>query len=119
VEAGLSWSIGKRRRTEGGFLGAVRIQRELDKGPQRRRVGLRPEGRQPAREGTAIHAHDGRVLGAITSGGFGPTAGGPIAMGYVAADRAEPGTRVELLVRSKPLPASIVPLPFVPHSYKR
>jgi aminomethyltransferase len=119
VEAGLTWSIGKRRRTEGGFPGAERIQRELAEGPSRKRVGLLPEGRAPAREGAEITTPDGRVVGRVTSGGFGPTVGGPVAMGYVEPGLAVPGTELALIVREKPLPARVVALPFVPHRYVR
>ena len=119
VEAGLAWSIGKRRRQEGGFPGAARIQRELAEGPPRRRVGILPDGKAPAREGTAVLNADGDKIGTVTSGGFGPTAGRPVAMGYVAADAAEIGRPVSLLVRGKARPATIVKLPFVPHNYHR
>ena len=119
VEAGLAWSIGKRRRANGGFPGAARIQRELADGPRRRRVGILPDGRAPAREGTAVLNANGEEIGTVTSGGFGPTAGGPVAMGYVAAEAAETGRPVLLLVRGKPRPATIVKLPFVPHTYHR
>jgi aminomethyltransferase len=119
VEAGLAWSIQKRRREEGGFPGDQRIRRELAEGPSRVRVGIRPEGRAPAREGTPIAAADGREVGTVTSGGFGPSVGGPIAMGYVARGASAPGTSLRLTVRGKPLAASIAPLPFVPHRYKR
>jgi len=83
------------------------------------RVGLKPEGRAPAREGAEIRAADGTVIGKVTSGGFGPTIGGPIAMGYVQRRFADPGTPVVLIVRGKELPASVVALPFVPHRYHR
>ena len=119
VEAGLAWSIGKRRRQEGGFPGAARIRRELAEGPRRRRVGIQPDGRAPAREGTAVLDADGAEIGSVTSGGFGPTAGGPVAMGYVAAEAAEIGRPVSLLVRGKPRPATIVRLPFVPQNHHR
>jgi aminomethyltransferase len=119
VEAGLSWSIGKRRKSDGGFFGAARIQRELRDGPSRKRVGIKPEGRAPAREGAAIQASDGTRIGAVTSGGFGPTLNAPIAMGYVEARYAELGTPLSLMVRDKSLPAAVAPLPFVPHTYKR
>jgi aminomethyltransferase len=119
VEAGLAWSIQKRRRAEGGFPGAERIQRELAEGPSRRRVGLLPEGRAPAREGTEIRSADGDAIGTVTSGGFGPTVNGPIAMGYVSQRFAEPGTPVVLVVRGKELVARVVALPFVPHRYHR
>jgi aminomethyltransferase len=119
VEAGLAWSIPKRRRDEANFPGAGRILAELAEGPKRLRVGLKPEGRAPARAGTEIRASDGAVIGRITSGGYGPTVGGPIAIGYVERRYAEPGTPVLLAVREKELPARVTPLPFVPHRYHR
>ena len=119
VEAGLAWSIQKRRREEGGFPGAARLQRELRDGPSRRRVGIRPEGRAPAREGAEILAASGEMIGAVTSGGFGPTVNGPIAMGYVTSAHAKTGTKLQLVVRGKPLPAEVVTLPFAPHRYVR
>ena len=119
IEAGLAWSLQKRRRLEGGFPGAPRIQRALAQGAARRRVGLRPDGRAPAREGAEIVDAQGNSIGVVTSGGFGPSVGAPIAMGYVAAAFAAPGIAVSLVVRGKPLPARIVPLPFHPHAYFR
>jgi aminomethyltransferase len=119
VEAGLTWSIQKRRREQGGFPGYERIRREIAEGPSRLRVGILPEGRAPAREGTPITTLDGRDVGIITSGGFGPTVGGPIAMGYVVRDAAETGTGLHLTVRGRPLPAKVAAMPFVPHRYKR
>jgi len=119
VEAGLAWSIQKRRRSQGGFPGVRRIQDELTNGAKRRRVGIRPDGRAPAREGTEILALSGERLGAITSGGFGPSVNAPIAMGYVPQGRAAAGTPVNLMVRGKALGASVTPLPFVPHRYAR
>jgi aminomethyltransferase len=119
IEAGLGWSIQKRRRSEGGFPGAARVQAELADGTARVRVGLLPEGRAPAREGTEIRASDGAAIGTVTSGGFGPTVGAPIAMGYVNRRFSEPGTPVMLVVRGKELLAKVVPLPFVPHRYRR
>lgn len=118
IEADLKWSIQKRRREEGGFPGALRIQRELRDGPSRLRVGIQPEGRQPAREGTEIFS-EGRTIGMITSGGFGPTAHGPVAMGYVETAFAKPETPVMLVVRGKELPARIAAMPFAPHRYFR
>ena len=118
VEAGLAWSIGKRRRETGGFTGSQRILHELNAGPSRHRVGLTPEGRAPAREGTAILGRDGARIGTVTSGGFGPTVGGPVAMGYVATGLDAPGTPVDLAVRDKLVPAAVTALPFVPHAYK-
>ncbi|HEX2528486.1 MAG TPA: glycine cleavage system aminomethyltransferase GcvT [Geminicoccus sp.] len=119
VEANLAWTIGKRRREGGGFPGAARILRELAQGPQRRLVGIKPEGRAPAREGTEIVAADGTPIGKITSGGFGPSVGAPVAMGYVASPHAAAGTPIQLLVRGKPLAATVVKLPFTPHRYAR
>jgi len=119
IEAGLAWSIQKRRRVEGGFPGAARIQKALAEGPARRRVGLRPDGRAPAREGAEIVDAAGAPLGAVTSGGFGPSVGAPIAMGYVASANAAPGAALSLVVRGKPLAARVSPLPFHPHAYHR
>ncbi len=117
VEAGLTWSIGKRRRAEGGFPGATRILREIAEGPARRRVGLRPEGKAPAREGAEIADAEGAVIGRVTSGGFGPSVSAPIAMGYVDAASCAPG--VDLLVRGKKLAARVTAMPFHPHAYFR
>jgi aminomethyltransferase len=119
VEAGLAWSIAKRRRETGGFPGAAVIQRQLAEGPARRRVGVRPEGRQPARDHSEIQDGAGHRIGEITSGGFGPSVNGPVAMGYVAAEAAKPGQALNLLVRGKPLPARVAALPFVKHNYHR
>ena len=119
IESGLRWSIQKRRRESGGFPGADRILREIRDGPARCRVGIKPDGRAPAREGTPIHDSEDNAIGEVTSGGFGPTTGGPVAMGYVDAAHQSIGTPVSLIVRGKALPASIVSLPFVAHNYKR
>jgi aminomethyltransferase len=119
IEAGLAWSIQKRRRVEGGFPGAARVQAALADGPRRKRVGLRLEGRAPARDGAEIVEESGANIGVVTSGGFGPSIGAPIAMGYVNAAHAAIGTKVGLLVRGKALPAIVAPLPFHPHAYFR
>lgn len=119
VEAGLAWSIQKRRRQEGGFAGAEVILRQLAEGTTRRLVGIRPEGRAPAREGSEIQDADGRTIGKVTSGGFGPSLGAPVAMGYVETEHAEPGRELSLIVRGKPLPARVAALPFVPRRYHR
>lgn len=119
VEGALTWSIQKRRREEGGFPGAARIRRELAEGAGRVRVGLLPEGRAPAREGAEIATPEGVVVGKVTSGGFGPTLNAPCAMGYVEKAHSTPGTRLDLIVRGKPLPAVVAPMPFVPNRYKR
>lgn len=122
VEAALSWSIGKARRTggdrAGGFPGAERVLRQLELGVRRLRVGLRPEGRAPMRGGTALSAAQGHV-GHVTSGGFGPSVQAPVAMGYVDATLAAPGTVLLGEVRGKALPVAVASLPFVPSSYKR
>jgi aminomethyltransferase len=119
VEAGLSWSISKRRREAGGFFGYEQVKRAIDHGPSRSRVGFLLEGKAPAREGSEIVTLGGQTIGRITSGGFAPSLGRPVAMGYVDAAHAAPGTHVCLIVRGKPLAAKIVSLPFVPHHYFR
>jgi aminomethyltransferase len=119
VEAALTWSIQKSRREKGGFPGADRIRREIKEGPARVRVGLKPAGRAPAREGTVVTTPDGREVGAVTSGGFGPTVNGPVAMGYITREFSQVGTELHLVVRGKPLLASVVAMPFAPHRYKR
>ena len=119
VEANLGFTIGKRRREEGGFAGAERILRELADGPKRLRVGILPEGRAPAREGTEIQSTDGKAIGIVTSGGFGPTVGAPVAMGYVDAAYAADGTELNLIVRGKALPARVAPMPFTPNNFYR
>jgi aminomethyltransferase len=119
IEASLSWAIQKRRKEEGGFPGADRIQKEIADGAARKLVGIRPEGRAPARQGVEVQCADGNTIGAITSGGFGPTVGAPVAMGYVSAGHGTPGEKVNLIIRGKAQPAEIVALPFVQQNYKR
>ena len=119
VEGALEWSIQKRRRLDGGFPGAARVQAELANGPTRRRVGLRLDGRQPAREGAEIADKQGRIVGRVTSGGFGPTLQAPVAMGLVETASAAPGTELDVLVRGKALPARVATLPFVPAGFRR
>jgi aminomethyltransferase len=119
IEADLAWTIQKRRRESGGFPGAAVILKQLAEGAPRKRVGLKPEGKAPAREHTPITTREGAPVGEVTSGGFGPTVGGPVAMGYVAASSAAPGTPVNLIVRDQPRPAAVAPLPFAPHRYHR
>jgi aminomethyltransferase len=119
IEAGLAWSIQKRRRQDGGFPGADRIQRELTNRPARRRVGLELAGKAPAREGAEVTSSDGRLIGRVTSGGFAPSLGRPIAMAYVESDFAVPGTELNIIVRGTPLPARVTQMPFVPHRYFR
>jgi aminomethyltransferase len=118
VSAGLEFAISKARRKQGGFPGAERILKLLDKGAPTRRVGLALEGRMAAREGAAVFAgHD--QVGTVTSGGFSPTLGHPVAMAYVDSAHASEGTALELEVRGKRLPARVVPMRFVPHRYHR
>jgi glycine cleavage system T protein (aminomethyltransferase) len=117
IEAGLAWSIQKRRRTDGGFPGFQRVRDELARGPSRKRVGIKPEGRAPAREGAEIQSTQGERIGVVTSGGFGPSVNAPVAMGYVQSAHAAPGTPVNLMVRGKALAASVAPMPFFPHRY--
>jgi aminomethyltransferase len=118
IEAGLLWSIGKERRTQGGFPGTAVVQKQIAEGAPRKRVGLLPDGKAIAREGAEI-VIAGKVLGKVTSGGFAPTLGRAVAMGYVDKAHSANGTRVELMVRGKPVPAEIVPMPFVKHAYYR
>ena len=118
IEAGLVFGINKRRRSEGGYPGAERINREIAEGTDRKWVGLKVEGRMPAREGAEVFAGSDKV-GTVTSGGFSPTLGYPIAMAYVARDYAAQGTAIEIEVRNKRLAAMVVPTPFVPHRYYR
>jgi len=119
IEAGLLWSIGKRRREEGGFLGADRIISEIANKPSRRRVGILPEGRAPARDHTEITDRNGTKIGTVTSGGFGPSVNGPIAMGYVATEHAAVDTSLQLTVRGKSLNSKVIKLPFVKQNYYR
>jgi aminomethyltransferase len=119
VEADLAFAIAKSRRETGGFPGAERILAELAQGPSRKRVGIRPAGRAPVREGAAILAPDGSEIGTVTSGGFGATVNAPVAMGYVVTAHAESGQSVEVSGRRGTEPAEIAALPFVPHRYVR
>jgi len=119
IEAGLLWSVGKERRVQGGFPGAAVVQKQIADGPSRRRVGLKPEGRTIAREGAEIVDGAGKVVGKVTSGGFGPSLNGPMAMGYVERAHAASGTKLALMVRGKPVAADVVPMPFVKHTYFR
>jgi aminomethyltransferase len=119
VEAGLAWTIGKRRREEGGFPGDAIIRRQLAEGTARQRVGIRPDGRAPVREGAVLTDGDGAEIGIVTSGGYGPSVGAPVAMGYIGAAHAASGTGVSAVVRGKPLAARVAGLPFVEHRYHR
>jgi aminomethyltransferase len=113
VEADLMWTIPKRRREAKDFPGADRIMTQFAEGTTRKRVGIKPEGKAPARDGTDIVDTEGKVIGKVTSGGFGPTVRGPVAMGYVEIAQSEADTEVGLMVRGQSRPAKIVPLPFI------
>jgi aminomethyltransferase len=125
VEGALEWSIQKSRRKGGlrvgGFLGADLIQAQLEQGAPRRRVGLKPEGRAPVREGAPLFADaaSSEPIGAVTSGGFGPSLNAPVAMGYLPTPLATPGGLVFAELRGQRLPLRISPMPFVPNTYKR
>ncbi|MDP6574093.1 MAG: glycine cleavage system aminomethyltransferase GcvT [Rhodospirillales bacterium] len=117
VEAALSWVISRRRRAEGGFPGADVILRQIAEGVERKRVGLHPDGKAPARAHTEVMDRQGNPIGEVTSGGFGPSVGGPIAMGYVNIEQARPEVPIDFIVRRKALPGRVVRLPFVEHRY--
>ncbi|MGM4988974.1 glycine cleavage system aminomethyltransferase GcvT [Tardiphaga sp. 841_E9_N1_2] len=125
VEGGLNWSIQKSRRTggarAGGFLGSDKILAQLDGGAPRKRIGLLPEGRAPVREGVLLFADatSTESIGSVTSGGFGPSLGAPIAMGYLPSAQAADRTTVYAELRGQRMPMKVSPMPFVPHSYKR
>ncbi len=123
VEAALRWALSKARRPEGarpgGYPGAEAIFAHLADGPPRRRVGLRPEGRAPVREGAELTDEEGRSVGRVTSGGFGPSVGGPVAMGYVDTGLTGAGTRLQALVRGKAQPVEVSRLPFVESRFFR
>lgn len=118
IGADLGFAIQKRRREEGGFIGHARVMKELADGPGSRRVGLKIEGRLPAREHAPIYAGDA-LVGEVTSGGFAPTVGAPIAMGWVSLPHAALDTALEIEVRGKRIAATVAPMPFVPHRYRR
>jgi aminomethyltransferase len=118
AEAGLMWSVPRSVREEGNYIGAAYLTGGLAKPLRRKRVGLKAEGRQPVRAGTILLDEDGAEIGYVTSGGFGPSAGFPVAMGYVAGDTS-PGRQLQADVRGKRLPVTIHPLPFIPHRYRK
>ncbi len=123
MEANLVWALSKARRAggarEGGFPGAEIILQQVAGGVARKRVGIQPEGRAPVRGGTELVDADARVIGKITSGGFGPTIGCPVAMGYVETSYAKIGLELQALVRGKPHPVKVAKLPFVQQRYYR
>ncbi len=116
AQAALMWSVGKRRKEAKDFPGAAITLNGL---PTIKRVGILPDGRAPAREGAEIADKQGRIIGKVTSGGFGPSLNAPVAMGYVESAFAVQGTEIDLMVRGKALPARIAPMPFVPNRYRR
>ena len=121
VEAALTWSIQKRRRAEGGFPGADRIGREIAEGVGRLRVGLKPAGPAPVRRGAPLYRDEtaSEPVGSVTSGGFGPTVGGPVAMGYVAPPCPPSGPALFAAVRGQRLPVTVTSPGFVPNRFKR
>lgn len=118
VEASLIWAVAKSRRERADFPGAAKILKQIADGPAQKRVGIKPHDKSPAREGAEI-VHEGEIVGVVTSGGFGPSFGAPVAMGYVRADLAKPGTPLELMVRGKARAAEVASLPFAPHRFHR
>ena len=123
VEASLAWALSKARRADGarpgGYPGADIVLRQLAEGAARKRVGLVVKDRMPVREGAELVDADGRVIGKVTSGGFGPTVGGPVAMGYVETAFAKLGTPLHAIVRGKPVPVEVAKTPFTPQRYYR
>jgi aminomethyltransferase len=119
VEANLKWVIAKRRREEKNFAGADKIMAQLANGTDRLRVGIKPEGKAPMREGTELVDATGRKIGIITSGGFGPSFEGPVAMGYVETAFAKTGTEINAMLRGAPRPCTVAATPFVKQSYKK
>jgi len=119
VEAGLQWAVPKARRgPDAGYRGAPVVARQLAEGPARRRVGLRPLGRRPVREGAELR-HDGATVGRVTSGGYSPVLAAPVAMGYVASALAATDTVLEAVTNDRAEPCRVVSLPFVPKDYHR
>ncbi len=125
VEAALTWAMQKVRRTggtrAGGFPGADVILAQLDDPAKvkRKRVGLKPEGRAPIREGVELVDANGAKVGIVTSGGFGPTVNAPVIMAFVDTSCAASGTKLNAMLRGMPTPVTVVDMPFAPHRYKR
>ncbi|MER9004964.1 glycine cleavage system aminomethyltransferase GcvT [Mesorhizobium sp. M0862] len=119
ASAGLMWAIPKDLRASGSFIGADALRSILERGPSQKRVGLKPDGRQPVRAGAALFHADGNPAGLVTSGGFGPSAGHPVAMGYVSTALANPGTKLFADVRGTKIPVDISSVPFTPHRYRK
>ena len=123
VEANLTWAISKRRKTDWDFLGAAPVRAAMENGPTETLVGIKVTGRAPARAGAEIRSaqgeSEGEAVGKITSGCFAPSLNAPVALGYVRTDCAKEGTELALMVREKPIPGVVAPLPFIPHRYAR
>lgn len=123
VESSLLWALSKSRRADGarpgGYPGAERVLAQISNGVERKRVGLSPKDRMPVREGTELLDMEGRRVGEVTSGGFGPTLNAPVAMGYVQTSMAQPGTHLQALVRGKAVAVDVARTPFVPQRYYR
>ncbi|WP_269929902.1 glycine cleavage system aminomethyltransferase GcvT [Aminobacter sp. HY435] len=119
ASAGLMWAIPKDLRADGNFIGRAALATILADGAKEKRVGLKPEGRQPVRSGAELFDADGQLIGRVTSGGFGPSAGFPVAMGYVSASLAKAGTRVFADVRGTKVPVDVHSLPFTQHRYRK
>ncbi|WP_217568503.1 glycine cleavage system aminomethyltransferase GcvT [Mesorhizobium sp. GbtcB19] len=119
ASAGLMWAIPKEVRAAGHFIGADALRSILDRGAPQKRVGLKPDSRQPVRAGAALVDADGNPAGHVTSGGFGPSTGHPVAMGYINTALAKPGTKLFADVRGTKIPVDIAALPFTPHRYRK
>ncbi|MDH4984894.1 glycine cleavage system aminomethyltransferase GcvT [Aminobacter anthyllidis] len=119
ASAGLMWAIPKDLRADGAFIGRAALATILADGAKEKRVGLKPEGRQPVRSGAELFDADGKLIGRVTSGGFGPSAGFPVAMGYVSTQLAKAGTRVFADVRGAKVPVDVHSLPFTQHRYRK
>ena len=119
ASASLMWAIPKDLRADGTFIGAEALRKIVADGPAEKRVGLKAEGRQPVRGGTALIDEAGNPAGRVTSGGFGPSAGHPVAMGYVATPLAKPGNKLFADVRGNRIPVDVHTLPFTQHRYRK
>ena len=123
IEASLLWALSKPRRAEGerpgGYIGADVIMQQIQDGVDRKRVGIKALGKMPVRDGVELVDENDQVIGSVSSGGFGPAFGGPVAMGYVSTEMAQEGVKLDALVRGKKVPVEVVKLPFVKQNYYR
>jgi aminomethyltransferase len=119
LAAGLMWAVAKPLRQDGAFVGAEALRSKIANGPAEKRVGLKPEGRQPVRAGAALFNQAGQKVGRVTSGGFGPSAGHPVAMGYISTSHEAGSSGLYADVRGTTIPVTIHPLPFTPHRYRK